>query len=66
MKIINTSDNKVLANIITNHRMSIEEALELVGYDLSQCDDDGAYIDDDGEQFWIEDCEEVEDEDEEE
>ena len=45
MKIINT--------------MSIEEALELVGYDLSQCDDEGAYIDDDGEQFWIEDCEEA-------
>ena len=40
MKIVNTANNKVLANIITNHRMSIEEALELVGYDLSQCDDD--------------------------
>lgn len=63
MKIVNTANNKVLANIITNHRMSIEEALELVGYDLSQCDDDGAYIDDDGEQFWIEDCCEEADED---
>lgn len=45
------ANNKVLANIITNHRMSIEDALKLVGYDLSQCDD--------GEQFWIEDCEEA-------
>lgn len=59
MKIINTAKGKVLADVITNHRMSIEEALELVGYDLSHCDDEGAYIDDDGEQFWLEDCEEV-------
>lgn len=59
MKIINTANGKVLADVITNHRMSIEEALELVGYDLSHCDDEGAYIDDDGEQFWLEDCEEI-------
>lgn len=59
MKIINIANGKVLADVITNHRMSIEEALELVGYDLSHCDDEGAYIDDDGEQFWLEDCEEV-------
>lgn len=59
MKIINTANGKVLADVITNHRMSIEEALELVGFDLSQCDDEGAYIDDDGEQFWLEDCEEI-------
>lgn len=59
MKIINTVNGKVLADVITNHRMSIEEALELVGYDLSHCDDEGAYIDDDGEQFWLEDCEEI-------
>lgn len=59
MKIINTANGKVLADVITNHRMSIEEALELVGFDLNQCDDEGAYIDDDGEQFWLEDCEEI-------
>lgn len=59
MKIINTANGKVLADVITNHRMSIEEALELVGFDLSQCDDEGAYIDDDGERFWLEDCEEI-------
>lgn len=59
MKIINIANGKVLADVITNHRMSIEEALELVGYDLSHCDDEGAYIDDDGEQFWLEDCEEI-------
>lgn len=59
MKIINTANGKVLADVITNHRMSIEEALELVEFDLSQCDDEGAYIDDDGEQFWLEDCEEI-------
>lgn len=59
MKIVNTANGKVMANIITNHRMSIEEALELVGYNLSHCDDEGAYIDDNGEQFWLEDCEEI-------
>lgn len=59
MKIVNTANGKVMANIITNHRMSIEEALEFVGYDLSHCDDEGAYIDDNGEQFWLEDCEEI-------
>lgn len=59
MKIINTANGKILANVITNHRMTIEEALELSGCDLSQCDEDGAYIDDDGERFWLEDCEEV-------
>lgn len=59
MKIINTANGKVLADVISNRRMSIEEAIELVGYDLSHCDDEGAYIDDDGEQFWLEDCEEV-------
>lgn len=59
MKIVNTANGKVMANIITNHRMSIEEALELVGYDLSHCDDEGAYIDDNGERFWLEDCEEI-------
>lgn len=59
MKIINTANGKVLADVISNRCMSIEEALELVGFDLSQCDDEGAYIDDDGEQFWLEDCEEI-------
>ena len=59
MKIINTANGKVLADVISNRRMSIEEALELVGFGLSQCDDEGADIDDDGEQFWLEDCEEV-------
>lgn len=59
MKIINTANGKILADVITNHRMTIEEALELSGCDLSQCDEDGAYIDNDGERFWLEDCEEV-------
>lgn len=61
MKIINTANGKVLADVIANHRMSVEEALEFVGYDLSQCDNDGAYIDDAGNQFWLEDCEETND-----
>lgn len=58
MKIINTANGKVLANILTNHSMMIEEALELVGIDLSSCDEnDGSYKDLDGEDFWMEDLE---------
>ena len=58
MKIINTANGKTLANIITNHSMMIEEALELVGIDLSSCDEnDGSYKDLDGEDFWMEDLE---------
>lgn len=55
MKVINTANGKVLANIVTNHSMTVEEALELVGIDLSQCDDnEGFYRDLDGEPFWME------------
>lgn len=58
MKVINTANQKVLAEVMTNHSMSIEEALELVGIDLSACDEnDGSYKDLDGEDFWMEDCE---------
>ncbi|PWM78655.1 MAG: hypothetical protein DBY32_04025 [Phascolarctobacterium sp.] len=58
MKVINTANNKVLAEVITNRSMTLEEALELVGIDLTTCDEnDGSYKDLDGEEFWIEDCE---------
>ena len=58
MKVINTANQKVLAEVMTNHGMTVEEALELVGIDLSHCDEnDGSYKDLDGEDFWIEDCE---------
>ncbi len=57
MKIINTANGKVIAEIVTNHRMTTEEALELVGVDLTICDDEGAFEDLDGQKFWLEDCE---------
>ena len=57
MKVINTANQKVLAEVMTNHGMTVEEALELVGIDLSVCDDGGAFKDLDGEDFWVEDCE---------
>lgn len=58
MKVINTANQKVLAEVMTNHGMTVEEALELVGIDLSHCDEnDGSFKDLDGEDFWIEDCE---------
>lgn len=56
MKIINTANGKILANVITNHRMTIEEALEAAGIDLADYTDEGAYFDNDGETFWLEDC----------
>ena len=40
MKVINTANQKVLAEVMTNHGMTVEEALELVGIDLSVCDDE--------------------------
>lgn len=55
MKVINIANGKVLANIVTNHSMTIEEALELVGIDLSQCDEnEGFFRDLDGKPFWME------------
>lgn len=58
MKVINAANQKVLAEVMTNHGMTIEEALELVGIDLSHCDEnDGSFKDLDGEDFWVEDCE---------
>ncbi len=58
MKVINTANQKVLAEVMTNHGMTVEEALELVGIDLSHCDEnDGSFKALDGEDFWIEECE---------
>lgn len=55
MKVINRLNEKVIAEVVSNRRMTIEEALELVGIELIP-DDEGAYKDADGEPFWLEDC----------
>ena len=65
IKLINKANNKVIAEVLTNHRMTTEEVLELVGIDLSECGEEGEYRDQDGEMFWIEDLEWVESEREE-
>lgn len=59
MKIINKINGEVIAEIITNHSMTIEEALELVGERFETDDpsfDDPDFIVD-GEEVWVEDCE---------
>ena len=60
IKLINRVNNKVIAEVIANHSMTIEEILELVGIDLDKCGDEGQYKDQDGEEFWIEDLEWIE------
>lgn len=57
IKLVNKANNKVIAEVLTNHRMTTEEVLELVGIDLSECGDEGEYRDQDDEIFWIEDLE---------
>lgn len=56
MKVINRLNEKVIAEVVTNRYMTIEEALELAGIELINPDDEGAYKDADGEPFWLEDC----------
>lgn len=60
IKLINKVNNKVIAEVLTNHNMTTEEVLELVGIDLGECGDEGQYKDQDGEEFWIEDLKRVE------
>lgn len=62
IKLVNRANKKVIAEVLTNHRMTTEEVLELVGIDLSECGDEGEYRDQDGEMFWVEDLEWVESE----
>ena len=40
MKIVNTTTNEVLAEIVTNHSMTIEEACELMGIKIMTTEED--------------------------
>lgn len=59
MKIINTVTNEVISEIITNHSMTLDEAIELVGEIINNEDDerfsfDGDNVIIDGNRYWYE------------
>lgn len=60
MKIINTVTNETLAEIMTNHSMSLDEALDLVGEIITSAydprwSDDGDNVIIDGVRYWYDD-----------
>lgn len=60
MKIINTITNETVAEILTNHSMTLDEAINLVGEIINDADDerfseDGDNVIIDGKRYWWED-----------
>lgn len=60
MKIINTITNEAVAEILTNHSMTLDEAINLVGEIINDADDerfsdDGDNVIIDGKRYWWED-----------
>ena len=60
MKIINTVTNETLTEIMTNHSMSLDEALDLVGEIITSAydprwSDDGDNVIIDGVRYWYDD-----------
>ena len=60
MKIINTVTNETVAEILTNHSMTLDEAINLVGEIINDADDerfseDGDNVIVDGKRYWWED-----------
>lgn len=60
MKIINTITNETVAEILTNHSITLDEAINLVGEIINDADDerfseDGDNVIIDGKRYWWED-----------
>lgn len=60
MKIINTVTNETVVEILTNHSMTLDEAINLVGEIINDADDerfsdDGDNVIIDGKRYWWED-----------
>ena len=60
MKIINTITNETVAEILTNHSMTLDEAINLVGEIINDSDDerfseDGDNVIINGKRYWWED-----------
>ena len=54
MKIINKTTNEVIATITTNHRMTVDEALEIAGAEKTEGGIDIPDYTFDGKEIWIE------------
>lgn len=65
MKIINTATNEIVADIVTNHGMTLDEAIECVGGEvINNMDDerwsgDGDNVIIDGNRYWYEELDTV-------
>lgn len=63
MKIINTATNEIIGEIITNHSMTLDEAIECIGGEIINNMDDERWSDDydnviiDGNRYWYEELE---------
>lgn len=63
MKIINTATNEIIGEIITNHRMTLDEAIECIGGEIINNMDDERWSDDydnviiAGNRYWYEELE---------
>ena len=60
MKIINTTTHETVAEILTNHSRTLDEAINLVGEIINDADDerfseDGDNVIVDGKRYWWED-----------
>lgn len=60
MKIINTVTNETIGEIVTNHSMTLDEAIECIGGEIINNMDDERWSDDydnviiDGNRYWYE------------
>ena len=65
MKIINTVTNETVAEIVTNHSMTLNEAVECVGgeiinnMDNERWSDDGDNVIIDGKRYWYDELDMV-------
>lgn len=57
MKIMNTTTNEIIGTITTNHRMTVEEALELIGAEKTEGGMDIPDYTLDGKEIWVEEIE---------
>lgn len=57
MKIINTATNEIVAEIMTNHSMTLDEAINLVGEIYQQNEDENVLID--GNWYYYDDLDMV-------
>jgi hypothetical protein len=57
MKIINTATNETVAEITTNHRMTLDEAISFVGEIINPENPGDADVIINGQEYWYDDLE---------